>query len=437
MSLQTNHPASSSLRPFWLLVLGFFLILPPLRAQEALRISLADDLAAAMQRQAGNTAGYYNLLLGPVSLRCSAALSADYTDNARNSSQGEGDAIIRPSANVQLTWPVTEWNTLNFSLAAGYLFYAQHSDRSGFYINPSSGSENGLSFVMIIDDWKFNFHDRVSLTQNSSDNPTTPTASAGQNGAFLQNDVGVTGLWNLSKILVNLGCDHVDYLSVGGQQIQNQTDSSSENFSLNVGYKLRPEILVGLEGGLSLVRRDSSGSTNAALASDAIQSNFGAFSSLQISEHLSARLDAGYTVLTPENSKIAGTSATDSLYFNFSVSHEITQHFSYSLSAGNSVDFGYNGQAYERLFVRLNPNWNILRNFTFSTPVWWEQGTQAAVAHAMKYDQFGAGITVGRALTKKLSASVNYQWVMRTTDQTSTYNNYTANTVGLSLSYQF
>ena len=427
MRLKNKHPVSRSLPPFWLAILGLLLLLPPLAAQEALRISLAGDLAAEAQKQARNAVGYYNLLWGPVALRCSAALGTEFTDNARNSSKAEGDMIIRPSANLQLNWPVTEWNTLNLSLGAGYSFYVQHGDQSQFYLNPGSG----LSFDIFIQDWKINLHDRATLTQNSYENPTT---SGGQNNTFLQNDLGVTGLWDLSKVLVNLGYDHVDYVGVDRQR--SQPDSASENFFLNLGFRLRPEIMLGLEGGLGLVRYSQSGPTNALFVSDAMQWSAGAFSSVQISEHLSARLDGGYMVYIPENSQMAGISEMDSLYFQFSVSHEITRHISYSLSAGHSVDFAYNGQAYDRLFVRLNPNWNVLRKFSISTPVWWERGTQVA-AHAFKYDQYGAGLTVGRALTQKLSTSVYYQFVMRATDQKLSYNDYTANIVGLNLNCQF
>ena len=74
MRLKNKHPVSRSLPPFWLAILGLLLLLPPLAAQEALRISLAGDLAAEAQKQARNAVGYYNLLWGPVALRCSAAL---------------------------------------------------------------------------------------------------------------------------------------------------------------------------------------------------------------------------------------------------------------------------------------------------------------------------------------------------------------------------
>lgn len=412
----------------WLLLL-WLLPVGGLNAQDALRISMAGDLAAAQNKQAQSTIGYYNLRWGPVALRCGATEATEYDDNLRNSGAGGGDLIFRPSLNTQLTWPVTEWNTLNFSMDGGYSFYAQHSDLNQFYMNPGSG----LSFDIFIKDWKINLHDRAAMTEYAYQNPTT---GGGQNNTFLQNDAGISGLWDLNKMVVNLGFDHMDYIGVNNQS--SQPDSASENFFLNAGFRFQPEIMVGLEGGLGLVRYAQASPTNVAVASDALQWNAGAFSSVQISESLSARLDGGYTVYLPENSRLAGGGEMTSLYFQFSVSHRITEHIDYLLTAGHSVDFAYNGQPYERLFVRLNPNWNVLWKFSISTPVWWEQGTQVA-ANALHYNQYGAGFTVSRALSQKLSASVYYQFVMETTDQAQVGNNanYTADIVGLNLSYQF
>ena len=426
--LQAKHCAAILRRPLGLAVV-WLLLASPLMAQEALRISLAGDVAAETQKQVRNSVGYYNLLWGPVVLRCGAAMGAEFTDNVRNSSHAESDEVARPSANLQLNWPVTEWNTLNFSMDGGYSFYAQHSDLNQFYMNPGSG----LSFDIFIKDWKINLHDRAAMTEYAYQNPTT---GGGQNNTFLQNDAGISGLWDLNKMVVNLGFDHMDYIGVNNQS--SQPDSASENFFLNAGFRFQPEIMVGLEGGLGLVRYAQASPTNVAVASDALQWNAGAFSSVQISEYLSARLDGGYTVYLPENSRLAGGGEMTSLYFQFSVSHRITEHIDYLLTAGHSVDFAYNGQPYERLFVRLNPNWNVLWKFSISTPVWWEQGTQVA-ANALHYNQYGAGFTVSRALSQKLSASVYYQFVMETTDQAQAGNNYnyTADIVGLNLSCQF
>jgi hypothetical protein len=417
---------------FWLPVLSGLLLAAQLGAQEALRVSLAGDVAAATRKQARNTAGYYNLMWGPVSLRCSAGLTEEYNDNIRNSANAQGDIITRPSVNAQVNWPVTEWNTLHLGLDAGYSLYAHHGELNQFFFNPGSG----LSFDIYVGDWMINLHDRVTVTENNYENPTT---QGGQSRSFLQNALGVSGLWDLNKIVVSLGYDHQNYLSLGSPSLS-QPDSASEIFFLQGGVRLRPEIMVGLESGFSLVNYDQTGGTNSfnfRPIPNAVQWNAGAFTAVQLSEHLSARLDGGYTVYTPESTGTNLNQKMTALYFQFSASHQISERISYSLSAGRSMDFAYNGQMYDRLFVRLNPNWNVVRKFSMGTPVWWEQGKQGSQGGqgSLDYTQYGAGFTVGRALTQKLSAQVHYQWIMETANQTA--YNYTANIVGLNLTYQF
>jgi hypothetical protein len=405
------------------------LVLSPgvrLDAQEAVRMSLAGDVAATAHRQAQDTVGYYNLLWGPMALRFSAAESTEYNDNARSSSQASGDLIFRPSASLQANWPVTEWNTLNLDLTAGYSFYTQSRDLNQFYLSPGSG----LSFDIHVQDWVFTLHDRAHVSENTYENPTY---TGRQNEASLENDAGITGLWDLNQTVVNVGFDHVNYTSLAGQIVE--PDSTSENFFLNAALKIRPEILIGLEGGLGLINYTRTGGTNLFFAvPDALQWSAGGFSSWQVSEHLSARLDAGYTVYSPDHKGTNVLSDSASLYFQASVSHVVNEHVSYTLSAGHSVDFAYNGQPVDRYFVQLSPAWNFINKLQISPSFRWEQGEQV-VAHAVNYDQYTVGITTGYALTQKLSASVYYRWVMETSIQQSL--NYTANIVGLSLNYQF
>ena len=54
---------------------------------------------------------------------------------------------------------------------------------------------------------------------------------------------------------------------------------------------------------------------------------------------------------------------------------------------------------------------------------------------AADYDQFGAGINIGRAITKKLSGALAYQFVRESSGQSGL--NYTVNIVSLNFSYQF
>ena len=390
-------------------------------------MSLAGDLAAESQRQAESTIGYYNLLWGPVAWRFSSGLGLDYDDNVRLQSQNqEGDFISRPNLNTQMHWPVTRKNSLDVSLGVGYSLYATHSELDQIYVNPGSG----FSFNIYAGDCVINLHDRISITENAYQNPT-----AGGNGNYaqLENTAGASTFWDLNKLVAQLGYDHVNDVSLGSSQ--RVPDTTSENIFLNAGVQFLPEITAGVEGGVGLISYHQGQS--APIQPDATQWNAGVFCKAQISEYISGRLDAGYTVYSPSTTgAFTNLSSAANLYFQFSVSHQVNRFVSYSLSAGRSTESSSYGQPYDYYFARLQPNWNIFRKYQLSTPFWWEKGSRLYVqSGATDYDQYGAGINLGRAITQKLSGTLAYQFIRESSGQSGL--NYTVNIVSLNFSYQF
>jgi hypothetical protein len=411
-------------------VASLLLFIAQAHSQEALQMSLAGDLAAESQRQATSTIGYYNLLWGPVAWRFSSGLEVDYNDNVNLQSQNqEGDFIFRPNLNTQMHWPVTQQNSLDVSVGAGYSLYATHSALDQFYLNPGSG----LSFNIYAGNCVINLHDRVSITQNSYQNPT-----AGNNGNYaqLQNAVGASLLCDLSKVVTQLGYDHMNNVSLGSSQ--QVPDSTSDTWFVNAGVRVLPEVTAGVEGGVGLISYDQGGQSSPTQP-DATQWNAGVFCKAQVSQYINGRLDAGYTVYAPSSTAgFTNLENSDSLYFQLSISHEVNKYLNYSLSAGRSTESSLYGQPYNYYFVRLQPSWNILKDYQLSTPCFWEKGTQLyaqAGAMAADYDQYGAGINLGRAITQKLSGSLAYQFVKETSAQPTL--NYIVNIVSLSFSYQF
>jgi len=109
------------------LVLGLIsfhlLCTPQALAQESIRASLAGDQAAFARRPALSNAGY-NLQLGPVLARFSASLGLEFNDNITLSQTNrESDLIVRPSAEANLAWQVSELNALRLDLGIGYAAY--------------------------------------------------------------------------------------------------------------------------------------------------------------------------------------------------------------------------------------------------------------------------------------------------------------------------
>src|ERR1044071_8319206 len=123
--------------------LGFLLVLllvPSLRAQEAVRPSLAGEAAAEARRQSVDQIPY-NLLLGPVRFRFSITTGVEYNDNINLAETNkQSDVIIRPQFNLDAIWPLTQLNTLRLDLGLGYSFYLNHpnADTNGVIISPGS-----------------------------------------------------------------------------------------------------------------------------------------------------------------------------------------------------------------------------------------------------------------------------------------------------------
>ena len=401
-------------------------------AQEALRISQAGDLAAETQQRANSTIGYYNLLLGSTAFRFSSGLGLEFNDNVRLQPHGESDLILRPSLNTQIHWPITLKNSLDISLGAGYSQYLQNQDLSQFFITPGSG----FSFDVYAGDFKINLHDRITITQYAYQNPGV--SGGNQTRVNLENTVGSSALWDLDQMVVNFGYDHVNYASLSQAQ-GTQPNSASENIFVNSGIRVRPELLIGLEAGGTMINYSQPNSTNTLPTPNAVQWSTGAFGSAKISDYMDVRLDAGYTDYIPDQTGTNQVTQNGSgLYFSFTLTHRVNQYVNYNLAAGRSTDLSAYGQAQNYTFVSVSPNWNLFEKFTVSTPVAWRQGTRVnnnTTGSSADYQQFQLGLTVGRGLTEKLSASVSYQFVRETSGEASL--NYTVDIVSLNLNYKF
>ena len=392
---------------------------------------MAGDLAAATRQQNASSIGYYNLLLGSTAWRFSSGLGLEFNDNVRLQPNAESDFIFRPNIDAQVHWPVTLKNSLDVSLGAGYSAYLQHQDLSQFFINPGTG----VSFDVYAGDFKINLHDRINITENAYEN--AGGSGGNRNLISMENTLGVNALWDQNKLVANLGFDHVDYVSLA--QSQYQPDSASENVHANAGVRIRPELLAGVEAGATVINYSQAGSANSFPVANAVQWNGGFFASSQISDYLSVRGDAGYTVYTPDNTATnIVTRDSSGFYVSVSLAHRVNQHVNYTISAGRTTDMSAYGMAQSYYFVSMEPNWNFFRKYSISTPFSWRKGNRVyntRTSGDADYEQFVIGLNVGRSLTKKLSIGVSYQFIEETASQLSL--NYTVNIVSLNLTYQF
>jgi len=414
-------------------------------SQEAIRMSLASADAAAARRRAVSTFGYYNLRLGPTAWRFGAGLGLEYNDNVQLQQENPlNDFIFRPHIEAQMLWPVTEKNAINLSLGCGYAAYAHHSDLNRLYVTP--GSE--LSFDLYLGDLWVNVHDRFSIIEDSYQDPTV--AGTG-NYSRLQNALGLAATWDLNKVLVRAGYDHVDYLAFSGNN--QQPDGQSELVSTSIGYNLKPGLLAGAELGGGLLHY----SGPSAFFRDAKQWNAGMFLEAELSQYLRLRGSVGYTDYAPDNRQftsffimgtnvvVATNSITDftGIYGQVDLQHQLNRFVAYTLSAGRTINFGFYANSVDLIFIRLLTNWRIVRKVTIGTSFDFETGSEGIFFNTRNgagrlpetFNRYGGRLTVGRGITAKASASLSYQFFWRNSNLPG--RSYTDNIVSLNFNYRF
>lgn len=392
-------------------------------------MSLAGAEAARVRREAATQSGYYNLRLGPTSWAFGTALGIEYSDNLRGSAvQAQSDVTFRPQIETRMRWPVSDVNSLNLSLGAGYAFYAAHSEYDRPFITP--GSE--LSFDLYAGDVWLNFHDRFSIQENGYLDPTVTGIGDYER---LENVAGLAATWDLNKVVVKLGYDHANYVSLGA--LRGQPDAALEIFSGSGALLLRPAMMAGIEAGGTLVQYSGLGNNlyYRLYYSDGTQWNIGAFYEAQVSEYISGRVSAGYSVFTPDSDLGSNVRRDFSgVYAQASVNHRLNKHVDYSLSGGRLLNFAYYGGQLDQYFVNFDARWRFVRKTFIATSFNYQHGTQGGLGRE-KFDWFGPAIRVERQITAKLTASLSYHYYTRQSDLP--LRDYSANIVSLRAAYKF
>ena len=398
------------------------------QGQESLRMSLASAEAAEARRKTASTLDGSNLRLGPTAWSFTAGFGMDADDNiGLDSVNPKSDVIFRPEIGTRMIFPLSEVNSLNLSLGAGYSAYLHYSEFDRFYITP--GSE--VAFDLYAGDFWFNFHDRFSILEDTYQDPTVVGSA---NYSRLENAAGLGATWDLNEMKLRAGFDHVNYIALQGTTpTAGQPDGQSEVFSSSAGYRLRPGMLGGVEGGGTLIHYDQTSGSQ--LFSDASEVSVGGFLDATLSEYLHARGSAGYLVFSPEQSaQLTNTDNLSGLYAQVDITHRLNQYVSYSLSGGRSLNFTFYSGTVELYFVRWQANWNVLRQWTLGTSFQYENGTQFAV-DMEKFDRYGPGLSLGRPITAKLSGNLAYLYYWRGSDLPN--RSYTVNALTLQLVYRF
>ena len=395
-------------------------------SQEASRPSLAGAHTAAARRQAALSMPRPLFKLEPSTWSIGAGLALQASDNIRlESTDPKSDLAFHPEIHTRILCPVSDQNVLNVVFRTGYSAHVLHPELNRFYIGP----ESKLNFDIYLGDCRIDLHDRCSLLENNFEDPTVVGSG---DYTRLENALGAGALWDLNQALVNVGYDHINYISYSSDTATSAAfpDAQSDLLFASAGYRVKPGLLAGLEITGTLFRYATAGNQH---LSDAVQCGIGPFLDVQLSEYLTCQAAAGYRAYAPHGDD-AIAQENYGLYAHMALTHDLNQYLDYTLSGGKNITFALYGGTVDLSYARLRTNWHFIRKCRLAVTLTYEHGIEVTVG-GETFDRFGPGISFERSLSDGLTAGLEYQFYQRASDAPNA--GYTANIILARLIYEF
>ncbi|MEY2527564.1 MAG: hypothetical protein QOE73_2335 [Verrucomicrobiota bacterium] len=406
---------------------------PVVRAQDAVRPSLAGETASEARRQDIDRIPY-NLLVGPVRFRFSATMGVEYNDNINLSETNEqDDVILRPQVNFDAIWPITQLNTLRMDIGLGYAWYLDHSNANTNGVLIAPGSQ--LAFDIFVGDFRINIHERPSLQQD----PVAELALSNvvDYGRF-ENVAGVSVLWDLNKALLTIGYDHYTYIST--TSAFDYLNRNAEELSGSMSFAVASTTNIGVEGTWVYTYYDQN------FLNDSHTYTAGAFVETQITNNLRLRVAGGYQWIDFDHNFVnlnffgflipfQDKKDLGDYYANILISHRINSTLKQTLSAGHESQLGVNSNYITLNYIRHTVSWNIIRNTLLSTEFFYEDADDSGGFIDEHLHRFGGALTVGYQLTPHVTLGGRYQYTQKDSDVM--LRDYKQNRISIDGTYSF
>jgi hypothetical protein len=424
-------------------------------AQDAVRPSLAGQ-EASEARQEDVSRIPYNLLLGPVRFRVGATVEGEYNDNINYAEVNtQDDFIITPSLTLDAIWPVTQLNTLRFDIGIGYSFYLDHSEDNTDSVLIAPKSQ--LAFDIFVGDFRINIHDRFQLQQDPIQQGALSNVA---NYGRFENYAGLSVLWDLNKVLLQVGYDHYNWISTTDQF--DYEDHHSDIIYGSAAYIVNPTLNVGVEGNAVFTGYDNNNNPNGMLNGNDAYS-VGGFLELAVTSNLKVRAAGGYQWMDFDNGfvlfpvpTIFGTLVLptpdhkhlEDFYVNGLIGHRINAQLSQTLSAGHENQLGIQSNFITLNYIRHTLTWNLIRNVLLSTEFFYEEGQESGgplnatfftVLRGQQtgetFQRIGGAITLGYQLTPHVTLAARYQGTSK--DSNVFLRDYNQNRISIAGTYSF
>ncbi len=421
-----------------LLIVGMLPAGISLYAQDAIRPSLAgQDSYEARQEDVSRIP--YNLMLGPVRFRVGATVGVEYNDNINYAEVNtEDDVIVTPSLTLDMIWPVTQLNTLRIDLGLGYSFYLDHSGNDTDYLLVAPKSQ--IAFDIFVGDFRINLHDKMLLQQDPVQEGAL--SNVADYGRF-ENTAGVSVLWDLNKLLLQLGYDHYNFIATNSDF--DYLNRNAEMVGGSAAFIVNPTITVGVEGNAVFTRYDNQNG-GIGILNDNKEYSGGGFVEAALTNNLKVRVAGGYQWIDFDQNFVTfffgplGITFPDhknsaDYYVNGLVSHRINAQISQTLSAGHENQLGVDSNYITLNYIRHAVSWNILRNTLLTTEFFFEDAEESGGVINETFQRIGGAVTLGYQLTPHITLGVRYQGTSKDSDVF--LRDYNQNRVSVDGTYSF
>lgn len=367
----------------------------------------------------------YNLRLGPMDFSFAVGVGAEWNDNVNLAPDGEAldDLIIRPFAQVDGVWRLTELNTLRLSLGVGYNWYTRNSEFSSESLTVTPTSAIALSFFV------GDFRITVSNTFSYQEDPQAlPTISNTATYRRFENQAGIQVDYNATEhVILTAGYTHYNLWTVDEEF--ESLDNATDTVYFRPSVEVSPEVVVGLNASASFTSFEDStrGSGQTYLV--------GPFVDYALSEYTSIRIEGGWQRSEFDNPLAAGDSqSNDSFYVRGEITNELNEAFSQRLAFSNFVEPGFDTNYYTQFRVEYGIDWEFMDGVSLRPVVFYEHFESSAPG-GEDGDRYGFQIGLGYRLTPSVSIAANYRFLLKESNLPG--SDYTQNSVTLTVAYEF
>jgi len=395
------------------------------------RESLAGERAAeALKSSIEAEAKEYNLRYGPVRYRIGARLAVSYTDNVFYSNNPSEDWVVSPEIGVGALWPITERNALRLSLNLGYEWYLKNSVLNGSAPLVNPGSE--MMFHVFVGDFRIRLHERLSYQESLFFN-----SFSGENARFynfndvgkfsrFNNEVGFDADWDLNKVIVSVGYNHENFVSMTSSF--DYLNRASEWFTASSGFFLGDKAQIGVEGQGSL--HDYERQT---FLSDNWRVRVGPFVDLKSQAKVGVRAGGGFDTTTYDQA--ASSNSDYESYYAYAKIYQETRLFSHTLSAGREHMLGANANNLKTTYVRYTVFSPIVSHVRLEGNLSVNFAEEFGGSFHEEFTYYGAGSRVTWQFHKFWRTELGYEFLLKESDLPE--RDFDRNRVTLLVGYSF